>query len=217
MRIIILRHGEEPDIKKYKDIESSLGLSNQGAVRALTMPELVNKLLNNEQYEFYTYTHLKNKEPTCRAFYTGQLLNNPKLKCDKSSDIKQLVADVVKSKFENIVICWEHSVIPDIINELIGIKPDYDKEAEKISSKLDTVFIETEKTIIKKLQLERIKYCAEDFTKENLNSRNDFIELKDDIEYSLIWDIDLEKKTYKVYPGYLIDKKKNHFLVKKYI
>ena len=93
-RIIILRHGEEPKQKRLKHIQSEIGLSLQGVVRASLMPELILNLLGrNESFELHTYTHTITGVPMSRSYYTAQRLfempeMSNKVLYDKSAETK---------------------------------------------------------------------------------------------------------------------------------
>ena len=124
-RIIILGHGEEPHPKQKKinKVQSRIGLNHQGAIRALMMPELLKTLLGEAKYELHTYTHNKNNIPTSRSFYTTQFAKNKILICDKSNQVDLLIKNVLNSKAQNIVICWEHTQIPLMLKQLIDQQP----------------------------------------------------------------------------------------------
>ena len=206
-RIILARHGEQSKQKRVESIQSKIGLTDQGAVRASLMPELVNKLIGNEPYELHTYTHTYEDVPTSRAYYTSQLLANHVL-YPKDDDLEQLVDNIKKSTAKNIIVCWEHSLISKIINLLIGQHPDWDHYAHKIGKQLGKKYKlkDTQNVILKKIP---IRYCADIFLKENLGSRKYYNKPKQDVSYSLVWDVDYDKKQYTVFPDYIIKKCKN--------
>lgn len=214
-RVIILRHGEEPNTKKYD--ETTIGLNNQGAVRTLLMPELVQKILGTD-YECHTYTNTIKGQPTSRSYYTSQLLNNKISVYNKSSDINTLINNVKKSTNNNIIICWKHDKIPDIIDKLIGKqKINYKNVISDIQKNLNNYkLIGTKK--INTNDLIQIKYCSDNFTENNKNVRTNFISNNDDLGYSLVWDININTKTYTVYPGYLVlHDNDNSFLIEQYV
>lgn len=220
-RIIIIRHGEEPKQKKIDHIQTIIGLNNQGVIRASLMPEVIHALIGDRPYELHTYTHILNNEPTSRSYYTAQLLT-PEYLYDKSDDVEHLVNNIKQSASNIIIVCWEHTKIPKIIDRLISVKPDWDKTTKKIHGQLgkDTYEIKGEQKI--DLKDITIKYCSDsiDILYENLHARDYYIKPKEDVGYSLIWDIDYDEKRYKVYPGYIIKKCKKHnkrFKVLKYI
>jgi hypothetical protein len=212
-RVIILRHGEEPNTKSYD--ETTIGLNDQGAVRALMMPELVQKLLGTN-YECHTYTHTIISQPTSRSYYTCQLLNNKVLVYNKSDDIDTLTDNIKKSENNTIIVCWEHKQIPNIIDNLIGKQQiDYNSVVSKIQLNLDKYnLIKT--SYININDLAKIEYCADDFLKDNKKVRTNYIE--DDMEFSLVWDINMDTNTYTTYPGYVITNSDCClFLVKQYV
>lgn len=232
-RVIILRHGEEPKSKKYD--QSTIGLNDQGAARTLLMPEIVEKILKAD-YECHTYTHNVKGTPTSRSYYTCQLLKNKVTVYDDSDEIDKLVNNIKKSANNNIVIVWKHKLIPDIINKLTandkksnGLKKiinklkkkekkiDYDEIASNINKNLKNYdLLGTKKINVN--ELTQIKYCSDNVLQNNQKVRKEYIKNDDDIEYSLVWDINLESKTYKVYPGYLVlHENDNSYLVKQYV
>jgi len=218
-RIILLRHCEQPHQKKIEKIQSHVGGTNQGMIRTYLRPELINKLIGNETYELHTYTHTYKNEPTSRAYYTSQLLLHHTL-YEKSDDINELVENVKKSICKNIIICWEHEELCIIMNNLIGIKPTWSYVAKKMYNELGKKFKVKDKVKIELKDVEHLKYCASDFIKQNTKTRDYYTKPDEEIEYALVWDIDYEKKEYKVYPDYMIkkcQKNKNKFKVLKYI
>jgi hypothetical protein len=218
-RIILCRHANEPKQKRIEHIQSKVGLNDQGAIRASLMPELINKLIGNAPYELHTYTHVYKNEPTSRAYYTSQLLANQVL-YPKSDDFEQLVENIKKSTANIIVVCWEHCLISKIINLLIGKHPDWDHYTQKIGKQLGKKYKvkETQKIALK--DISTIKYCADVFLKQNKGVRDYYIKPKQDVSYSLIWDVDYDKKEYTVFPDYIIKRCKKHhkrFKVMKYV
>jgi hypothetical protein len=218
-RIILLRHSEEPKQKRIEKIQTRIGLNNQGVVRTSLMPELIHKLIGNKAYELHTYTHPFKDEPTSRSYYTSQLLQHQVL-YEKSDDIHHLVDNIKNSKANIIIIFWEHCEIPKVIHELIDIKIDWDHTSKKIYKRLNKKYKLVEKKTVSLKDLKDIKYCADGFIKENIDTRDYYIKPNESIGYALVWDINYDKKEYKVYPNYLIKKCKNHnkrFKVFKYI
>jgi hypothetical protein len=218
-RILLVRHGEEQHQKRIEKIQTRIGLNNQGIVRTALMPELINKLIGNEPYELHTYTHLSKDEPTSRSYYTSQLLHHSVL-YDKSDDIHQLVHNIKNSQANNIIVCWEHCEMSRIMHELIDIKPDYDHNAKKIFKQLDKKFKLKDITTIRLKDVKHLKYCSNEFLKQNTDTRDYYIKPDEDVSYALVWDINYDDKTYKVYPDYIIKKCKNHkkrFKVFKYL
>lgn len=218
-RIILVRHGEEPKQKKIGHIQTKIGLNNQGAIRSALMPEIVHSLIGDESYELHTYTHILNNEPTSRSFHTSQLLKNQIL-YDKNDDIEQLVDNVKKSASSIIIVCWEHAHLPTIMARLIGVHSNWDHISKKIYKKLDKKYKLKSKQKINLKDITTIKYCSDEFLKENTKVRDYYIEPEEDIGYALVWDITYDVKKYKVYPSYLIKKCKKHnkrFKIFKYI
>jgi len=219
-RVIVIRHGEECRKKKIEKIQTKIGLTNQGAVRTSLMPEIIHKLVGDEPYELHTYTHMEHNEPTSRAFYTTQLLETTPMLYEKSDDIKQLVENIKKSKAKNIIVFWEHNLVCHIMHQLIGLKPDWEDTAKKIYKKLGKKYKLMDKVMVNLADLNEIKYCSDEFLKENMEVRDYYIKPSDDISYSLVWDIDYGNKSYKVFPNYIIKKVKddeNAFKVIKYL
>jgi hypothetical protein len=215
-RIIILRHGEEPINKKINHISSKIGLNSQGAVRALLMPEIINKLVDNDEYELHTYTHTFNDKPTSRSFFTTLLLQN-KILYDKSSDIDQLVNNIKASKSNTIIICWEHLQIPIIIHKLIGISPDYNKISKTIYNNLSKNIKMIEEQKITYGDINNVSVCSHDYLEQNMRYCGNNIKKKRNVKYSLVWDLNLNNNSYNVYPSYIIKKCDGYFIVSKYI
>lgn len=211
-RIIILRHGEKPDRHEYKDIESHLGLVNQGAVRAFLMPKLIKKLIGDEKYNFYTYTDSVSNIPTCRAFYTGQLLENRNDNFNKSSQTGELVNAISNDPSNTIIVCWEHDVIPDIIKQLINQDIDFKTVCKQVQKNKGEKRSEVTVSLD---QLDGIKYCSDDYLKENKKARNYVIDKNDDVAYSLVFDIN--GSNLNVYLGMLVVADGDNFRAKFYV
>ena len=221
-RILVFRHGEEPDDKKYKDIHSKIGLSKQGGIRALMMPDILNSIFNGDNYEVHTYSN----DNLSRSFLTCQLFDNIVL-YDKSDDIDELVKGVKKSGSNNIIICWNHSYIPDIIHELIGVdKPDYDDIVKKIWFSLNNLEIKPLKEVyIDDSSLIDIKLANKKYQRKNINVNDHLVHGIDELKYSIFWDLNRHDNNVisrgeldaKVKIGFMIDKIGNNWLVSKYI
>lgn len=206
-RIIIVRHGEEPTSKSVKDIQSEIGLTLQGAVRAYLMPNLIKKLFGDKPFELHTYSHNKHGKPTSRSYYTSQLLHlsNNTVIYDKSDEIDELVKGINNSKADNIVVCWEHSKIPVIINGLINTQPDYNECVQNIASKLNEKKVSN--YTVQTDQLNHIQRCDPTVQSQNETVKYNHIDIKKDLEYALVWDVEYKgkhKSHYDVYPNYLI-------------
>jgi hypothetical protein len=227
-RIILLRHGEEPNFDhdhKLKKHDSEIGLTHQGAIRSHFLPTLVQKILGKKKYELHTYTHLKNDEPISRSYYTVQnLMLSSQCKnvvlYNKSDNIYELVENVMSSSKvnKNIIICWEHSQIPVIISKLLDLetKPNYNK-CIKYANKLPKKKI-VEKNKISTSDIEYVQRCAKYIEKENDEIKGESVSVKGDMSYALVWDINMTKKEYCVYPGFTIKpKKKDTWLIKYYV
>jgi hypothetical protein len=214
-RIILLRHGEEPKQKKIDKIQTEIGLNEQGAIRASLMPEIIEKLIGKEPFELHTYTHTVDDKPTARSFYTAQLIEK-KVLYPKSSDIDQLIENIKKSEAKIIIVCWEHKEQINIMKKLIDVDVDWNKIADKIYKKLGKKYTLKSKQTIELKDI-TMTYCSEHYIEHNTKVRDYIIKPKDDISYGLVWDIDFDNKSYKVYPNYLIKKKGAVYKVFKYI
>ncbi len=231
-RIIFLRHGEQPtlkdtefdkdEIKKLEHEDSSIGLTLQGSIRAYMMPKLINKLFGKKaKYQIHTYTNCKDDEPVARAYYTTQLLRQDQ-RCssvilyNKSENIYELVENLKNSKSKNIIVCWEHGRIPKILKQLLALKeePDYGKITKgfnKKSYKLSTKKVTTDKLAI-------IQRCAPKLLNDNILTQDELITDEKELEYAPIWDVNLLKNKYSVYPGLTINKSAgNNWNVKFYL
>lgn len=196
-RIFIIRHGEKAD-----STESDLGLTNQGVARAFLIPNLINSLIYTADYSFYVYANIKDGQPTSRSYYTAQLVTNKNYTCDKKTDIDQLVQLVVNDPTPNIFICWEHSVIPTIIERLIGVTVDYKALSKQLHKQLTS---DVMKIKIKTSDIDNLQYCASDYLADNLKTRDYVVDPKRDVGYSLVFDIDYNSRKLEVYPGIIID------------
>ena len=157
-------------------------------------------------------------EPTSRSYFTSQLLKNRNLSINKSDEVDQLVEDLKKETANNIICIWEHSVIPKIIHKLIGVSaPDYDHTVSNISKQLGKEIPLKSTQAINEDDIKNIQLCAKDFKKDNEKVNDHITTLKDDVAYSLVWDINFTKKSYTVYSGYLIESNKTNWQVLKYL
>jgi hypothetical protein len=209
-RIFILRHVEEPKQHKYAHISTEIGMTDQGAVRTSMMPELISRLVNGLPYQVHTYTH--GDPPVSRSFLTSQLLDADKVLYSKSHDIEELVNNVRTSQYTNIVIIWEHLVIPKIIHLLTGKEVSYDKAVKKCYKKI-TIKKQRKTTSI--VGVPKLTFCNEIFLEKNKEARDYYINFRDDVAYSLVWDI--QGHSLQVYPGYLIKRHGEKFKVFKYV
>lgn len=222
-RIILVRHGEEPTFHNHHDLKdkgSEIGLTQQGAVRAICLPKLIEKIIGKKKFQLHTYTHLDHNEPTSRSYYTVQNLISSK-RCknlvlyNKSYDIYELTNNIKSASkiYKNIVICWEHKQIPIIVQNLLKLNetPDYDTYVDKFNNKSNL----KEKQIVK--NVDNIKLCAKFISSDNHKVKTENINDKDDMSYALVWDINFSSKKFKVYPGFTIQPKSNSYLVKYFI
>lgn len=215
-KVFCLRHIEEPKNKKISKIQTHIGMNNQGVIRTSLIPELVQSLTQNNPYELHTYTHPAFKYPTSRSYYTAQLLLHDKnisknsVLYEKSDEIDKLVANVLNSKAEIVVIIWEHVQMTHIFRGLIGVDVNYNDIANDTYLKLGKEFPLKEKKTINLKDLPLIKRSSDTFLGKNLEVCDYHIEPKDDISYGLTWIIDIHEKKYEVCPNYIIQKSKNH-------
>lgn len=218
-RVLLCRHGNECKQHKIEHIQTRIGLSDQGALRAFFMPEIIASLIGDEPYEVHTYTNPENGVPTSRSYYTAQLLDNIIL-YDQSEDIKLLVENIKKSKAKNIIVIWSHYFIELIIEQLIGLKPDWEKWAKKIYKQLDKKYTLLAEEKIELCDVKFIKYSASAYLRENRKAREYYDKPKNDISYAIMFDVDYNNKTYDIFPTYLIEKCKkycNRYKVSKYL
>lgn len=231
-RIIILRHGEQATKlnKNIKKEDSEIGLTNQGVIRAYYTPYLIDKLLH-DIYEVHSYTHDKGIGPVCRSYYTAlPLMSHEKseqfILYKRSSDIDKLIENIKNSKSKNIVIIWEHLQIPLILQGLLNLEkdkvPNYKEICKNIKKSLknskcqdckDTLSIKETIKIKPKInkKIKNITRCNYHFQQDNNKVCDEFI--KNDIPYSLVWDVKLYndnlQDSYNVYLGLLINNKSN--------
>ena len=119
-----------------------------------------------------------------------------------------MVNNIQQSKATNIIVVWEHLKIPLIIQKLIDVEPNYVKISRKIFANLGDKFKVKSKQRVDPQSVTGIKYCAPEFFKENEQVRHYYIGAKANIKCSLAWEIDLDRKSFKVYPTYIIKRVK---------
>lgn len=224
-RIILIRHGEQATTlnRNIKEEDSEIGLTIQGAIRAYYLPHLIDILLDNK-YELHTYTHDKGIGPVSRSYYTVLPLMSTE-KCQhvilykKSDDINELVANIKSSISKFIVVCWEHLQIPNIVKKLLNLNkeetPNYNKICKRLKYKFKNNKIEEMERIKIKpkifKKIKKITRCNYHLTNDNNKIKNEFI--KNDIPYSLIWDIESYNNNNNndnkciIYPGLIVKNK----------
>ena len=121
--------------------------------------------------------------------------------CAVSSDIPVLVKNVRKSKCNNIVICWKHTEIGNIIKKLTNAKvPKYDDAVYELTRLVDK---ETSfpTTTIKTSDLNIIKRSSEHFTKENDLCKFNVVKHNKYHAFAILWDFILDGKELTAYAG----------------
>ena len=120
-QIIFIRHGE----KTKKD---SVNLSSLGYKRAEELIRYFEKSKNLILPEKIIVMKQAHKDSSNRSYETVQpLANHLNLKISdhyKREEIKEVVEYIKEqeSKYSIILICWEHSYIPKIIEKLLNLK-----------------------------------------------------------------------------------------------
>jgi hypothetical protein len=120
-------------------------------------------------------------------------------------DIEELIHNLQMDEVH--IIIWQHKKIPDIVRKIIpeGIIPSYPDIYKKILK--STIKICQKPIKIKNYK--NLTFCHEKYLDINMKFRHKSI--KKNIEYSLIWDINLENLQYSIYPSFSIEKKKDRY------
>ena len=227
-RIIFLRHGEQPNfveagqnvLPNLKSEASEIGLTIQGSIRACFMPKLIKKILGKKgTYQLHTYTNCKHGIPVSRAYYTTQLLRESE-RCqgvilyDKSENMYELVSNILDQsrQVKNIVVCWEHTRIPQIIQQLLSLADEPNYKACVSNFQKQNYPVKYQQVSHTKFQ--SIQRCAANFQEDNGRTKDEVIIGEKELAYSPVWDVKLknasEGGTYTVYPGFIINKIKKH-------
>lgn len=206
-RILLMRHCEEPNVKD----NAEMGMTDQGAVRTINMPILINQLKTDDEKMIIVYTAGHNS----RSYLTAQCLQHTIVSFKSSNDINKLVDTIKKDRADLAIVIWEHNYFPLIVFALTERLIDFKAEL---------------KTIKKAKQLKPLReytvshihpeivYCHDDFIKDNLAHRNDIIKRKHDFAYSIIFDFVVGENTVISYPGLVVKSRNNNrFLIQWYV
>jgi len=138
----IIRHGEKPDNPKDHEYD---GLTRQGGIRAFYLQEFIESELKLSNYATFTYTKAHSDGlARSRAYYTLQFLSpSEKHTYDTRDQISQLVTDIRQCNFPNMLICWEHVGIMELLTKLTGKNfdaSDFNRYIDWFSSQIEICF-----------------------------------------------------------------------------
>jgi hypothetical protein len=118
--IFIIRHGEKTGVQPF--------LNCNGILRSTYIPDLIEEL-NNKGYgisAIITMTSYESMHVQQTVTLTSWLLSIPVFIYGQQSDTKITIENVFENLYftgKNVLICWEHTCIQDLIKQIIKIGP----------------------------------------------------------------------------------------------